>query len=301
MAQSPLLEPKKLTQVSRLELVARQVVEGFLSGKHPSPFHGSSAEYADHRPYTIGDEIRAVDWKLMAKTDKLYIKLFEEQTNLRCNILVDTSKSMGAPVSDKAAAKLSKIEYAFRLAACLTYLMLKQNDAVGMVTFDSQIRHFLPARSTASHFRRMIDTLDATKPASDTAIGPTLHQIASRINRRGMVILISDLLDNLDTLADGLAHFRHERHEVLVFHVMDPNELDFPYEKLTRFKDLEGSGSIIANPRNIREKYLERLNTFLTDAKRKCFERGVSYQFAQTSTPYDQMLMSFLSLRRSRG
>ncbi len=287
-----LLDPKRLATVSKMELVARQVVEGFVSGKHPSPYHGSSVEYADHRPYTIGDEIRTIDWKLLAKTDKYYIKLFEEQTNLRCTILLDTSKSMGF-----TSTQLTKVDYGAYLSLALAYLMLGQHDLVGLVLFDNQVRHYLPPRSTASHFRRMAELMEFTTPRQETRLGPVLHEMAGRVKRRGMVILISDLLDDVDRIVDGLAHFRFDRHEVIVFHVMDPAELNFPYERLTRFKDIEGAGAVVANPRTIRAKYVERLHAYLKKIKAACLERDISYQFAPTDTPYDQMLLAYLAQR----
>jgi uncharacterized protein (DUF58 family) len=288
------LDAQKLTKVARMELVARQVVEGFVSGRHPSPYHGSSVEYADHRPYTVNDEIRTLDWKLLAKTDKYYVKLFEEETNLRCTILLDTSKSMSYQ-SEKAA--FSKVDYGAYLSLALGYLMLGQNDAVGLVLFDSTVREYLPPRTTASHFRRMAELMQHTTPRSDTRLGPVLHEMAGRIKRRGMVIVISDLIDDLDAVIDGLSHFRFDKHEVIVFHVMDPAELSFPYERLTRFKDIEGVGSIVANPRSVRARYLERLGKFLADVKQRCLERGISYQFCQTDTPYDKMLLAYLGQR----
>lgn len=294
MAESKksLLDPKPLARISKMEIVARQVVEGFVSGRHPSPYFGSSVEYADHRPYTIGDEIRSIDWKLLAKTDKYYIKLFEEQTNLRCTILLDTSKSMST------GEQISKVRYGSHLAAALAYLMLGQNDAVGLTLFDSEVREFLPPRTTASHFRRMIDVMERVTPRADTSIGPVLHEMAGRSKRRGMVIVISDLIDDVDAVTDGLAHFRYDRHEVIVFHVMDRAELTFPYDRLTRFKDIEGQAAVIANPRSVREKYLERLEQFLAKIKRNCLERGISYQFAPTDTPYEQMLLAYLEQRQ---
>lgn len=294
MAENRLLDPKKLALISRLELVAKQIVEGFLSGRHPSPYFGSSVEYADHRPYALGDEIRSLDWKLLAKTDKYYVKLFEEETNLRCNILLDASRSMQFKSGDT-----SKYDYTATLAASLAYLMLGQNDAVGLAVFDRSIRHFLPPHTTPTHFRRMADLMRDTDPRDDTAIGPVLHQIAARIKRRGMIIVISDLIDDTASLADALAHFRHDRHEVLVFHVMDRAELDFPFERLTRFRDAEGMGSLVANPKHVRQKYLDRLERFLADVKRACHERGVTYQFAPTDTPYEKLLSEFLE-RRNR-
>ena len=292
-AARKLLDPKGLSRVSRLELVARQAVEGFISGRHPSPYHGSSVEYADHRPYTLGDEIRNIDWKLLAKTDKTYIKLFEEQTNVRATILLDMSRSMHFGTTD-----MKKIDYACHLAAALSYLMLRQSDSVGLVMFDNQVRQFLPPRSTPSHFKLMIEHMEQLTPRNDTTIGPVLHEMAERVHRRGMVILISDLLDDVKTVADGLAHFRHDNHEVIVFHVMDPAEMTFPYEKLTRFKDAEGAGTLVANPRSVRKRYLERLTEYMDAIRLACLERHISYQLAQTDTPYDQMLSAYLDRRR---
>lgn len=298
-----ILDPPALSRVSRMELVAKQVVEGFVSGRHPSPFHGSSVEYADHRPYTVGDEIRTVDWKLLAKTDKYYIKLYEEETNLRATILLDASKSMdftGEPGGDKP--RPTKATYAAYLATALAYLMLGQNDAVGLALFDSAVRQFLPPRTTPSHFKRMVEAMESDVPRGDTGLGQVLHQMAGRIRRRGMVILISDLIDDVATVADGLAHFRHDRHEVIVFHVMDPAELSFPYEKLTRFKDAEGNGSIVANPRSVRQKYLERMSNYLNQIKGACLERGIGYRFCTTDMPYERMLMEYLGQRsRMKG
>lgn len=290
-----LLDPHKLAKVARMELVARQVVEGFIAGRHPSPYHGSSVEYADHRPYTVGDETRTLDWKLLAKTDKYYVKLYEEETNLRCTLLLDTSKSMA--FASEASKGTAKVDYGAYLALALAYLMLGQNDAVGLALFDSQVREFLPPRTTASHFRRMAELMQHTTPRNDTGIGPVLHEMAGRIKCRGMVILISDLIADVDRLIDGLSHFRFDRHEVIVFHVMDPAELTFPYERLTRFKDVEGSASIVANPRSVRAKYLERLQKFLAEVKKKCLERDIGYIFCPTDTPYETMLMTYLQQR----
>jgi uncharacterized protein (DUF58 family) len=289
------IDPQGLARISRMELIARTAVEGFLSGRHPSPFHGSSVEYADHRPYTIGDEIRSLDWKLLAKTDKYYVKLFEDQTNLRCTILLDMSRSMEFAED----GRMSKLEYGSYLAAALAYLMLRQNDAVGLAMFDRELRHYLPARSTPSHFRRMIDLLEKVQPRHETISGPVMNEIAGRINRRGLIIIISDLIDDTEQFMHALNHFRYRKHEVIVFHVMDPHEMEFPYEKLTRFKDMEGSSMIVANPATVRRRYLERLEAFMKGVKAGCLERDVSYILAKTDTAWDRMLSEYLD-RRSR-
>ncbi|MCJ7832087.1 MAG: DUF58 domain-containing protein [Actinobacteria bacterium] len=295
MAEQTFIDPKGLARITRLELVARQAVEGFLAGRHPSPYHGSSVEYADHRPYSMGDELRSLDWKLLAKTDKYYVKLFEDQTNLRCTLLVDCSRSM-AFASD---GRMTKLRYASHLAAALGYLMLRQNDAVGLAMFDNRLRHYLPARSTASHFRLMVDLLDAAQGRSESRMAPVMHELASRLKRRGLIIIVSDLLDDPAGLFDALGHFRYRKHEIIVFHVMDPNELTFPYERLTRFKDMEGTSMIVANPGTVRRRYMERLEAFMNTIKGGCLERDVTYELATTDTPWDKMLGAYLD-RRSR-
>src|SRR5262245_1976466 len=243
MKDRMLLDPEALARIGSMELVAREVVEGFVSGRHRSPYHGFSVEYADHRPYTPGDETRALDWKLLARTDKCFIKLFEEETNLRGTIVLDCSRSM----SFKSGA-IDKLTYGCYLAAALGYLMIRQNDSVGLAVFDRSIRCYIPPRSTPIHFRRILGQLQDQTPGHDTDVGSILHELAERIKRRGLILLISDLIDNVDEIVRGLQHFRHRHHELIVFHVMDDAELTFPYDRTTRFKDIEGSGRVVAHP-----------------------------------------------------
>ncbi len=299
MAEARLVDGRELSDIARMELLARHAVEGFVSGLHKSPFHGQSVEYADHRPYVFGDEMASIDWRLWAKTDKYYVKLFEDQTNLRATILLDASKSMAFGSKD-AEGGMSKFDYGRRLAAMLGYLMLKQNDAVGLALFDQSLRRYIPARSTATHFRVMLETLEQARPDSASGIAAVLHEMAGRLRRRGMVVLISDLLDDPGRVADGLAHFRFRHHDVIVFHLMDPTELTFPYERTSRFRDMEGPGQVVASPRTVRAQYLERLEAFLAESKRNCLERGVGYQFVRTSEPCQTMLRAYLE-KRSRS
>ncbi len=289
-------DPEGLARAGNMELVARQVVEGFLTGRHRSPFHGFSVEYLDHRAYTPGDEIRTLDWKILARTDKYYVKLFEDETNLRAYILLDCSRSMFFQ-----SGKLSKLEYGSYLAAALSYLMLHQNDAVGLVMFDREIRQFLGPRARPAQFRRILDLLDEAPAGSDTNVGTILHEVAERVRRRGLVILISDLIDDVPKIANGLQHFRHNNHEVIVFHVMDDAELTFPYDRLTRFKDMEGAGRVVANPKSLRNRYLARINAFIDGLKEVCFERGISYNLANTQEPYDKFLAAYLEKRSRLG
>jgi uncharacterized protein (DUF58 family) len=289
-------DPEGLSRVGNMELVAKQVVEGFLTGRHRSPFHGFSVEYLDHRSYTPGDDLRGLDWKILARTDKYHVKLFQDETNLRAHILVDCSKSMAF-----TSSKVTKLVYASYMAAALAYLMLKQNDAVGLVLFDSEVRQYLPPKARPTQFRRILELLDHSYSREDTDVGHVLHDMAERIPRRGLVIIISDLIDDEAKIADGLQHFRHNNHEVIVFHIMDDAELTFPYDRLTRFKDMEGAGRLTANPKSLRNRYLSRINTFLENLKTICFERKVSYNLACTKEPYDQFLAAYLEKRARLG
>jgi uncharacterized protein (DUF58 family) len=297
MAAKRYLDARGLGLVARMELVARRAVQGFMSGLHPSPYFGSSVEYADHRPYALGDELRSIDWKLLAKTDKYYVKLFEEETNTRATIVLDTSRSM----TFASPGQMSKLEYGMFLTAALAYMMLHQKDAVGLAMFDHGVRQYLPPRATAAHFQNMLTLMEQSKPGTDTRIGPVLNELIPRIPKRGIVILISDLLDDIRTITDGLAYCKHQRHEVIVFHLIDPAERSFPFEKLTRFKDLEGDGSLVANPRAIKQAYLQRLNEYLDRVRRVCLERDIGYELMTTNRRYDEALSTYLSRRSRKG
>ena len=296
MADARYFDPAGLARVGNLELVSRQVVEGFLTGRHRSPYHGFSVEYLDHRPYVPGDEIRSLDWKILARTDKYHVKLFQDETNLRAYILLDCSRSMGF----KSGA-MSKLEYGSYLAAALTHLMLRQNDAVGLVLFDTHIRHYLPPRARPTQFRRVLDALEHPAVGGETDVGEVLHDVAERIKRRGLVIVISDLIDDEAKVSNGLQHFRHNKHEVVVFHVMDDAELTFPYDRLTHFKDMEGVATVVANPKSLRTRYLERIGRFTERMKTECFQRKISYALANTSQPYDSLLAEYLDKRSRVG
>ena len=289
-------DPEGLARVGHMELVAKQVVEGFLTGRHRSPYHGFSVEYLDHRPYTPGDDLRTIDWKILARTDKYHVKLFEDETNLRAHILLDCSRSMAFQ-----SGKLSKLDYGSYLAAALAYLMLHQNDAVGLVLFDHDIRSFLPPKARPTQFRRILEFLDHSYSKEDTDVGKVLHEIAERIKRRGLIIVISDLIDDDAKIANGLQHFRHNKHEVIVLHIMDDAELTFPYDRLTRFKDMEGAGRVTVNAKNLRNRYLTRIQEFLDGVKQACFERDIGYNLANTTEPYDMFLAAYLEKRSRLG
>ena len=293
---STFFDPAGLARLGSLDLVAKQVVEGFLTGRHRSPYHGFSVEYLDHRPYSPGDDLRAMDWKMLARSDKYQIKLFEDETNLRAYILLDCSESMAFK-----SGEIDKLSYGAYLASALTYLLIRQNDAVGLVLFDKEVRQYIPPKAHPTQYRRILQALDGIKSGGETDVGAVLHEAAERTKRRGLIIVISDLIDNEESIASGLQHFRHNNHEVIVFHTLDDAELTFPYDRLTRFKDMEGAGRVTANPKSLRRRYLERIQAFTEKIKHDCFERKISYNLASTTEPYDRFLAAYLDKRSRIG
>jgi uncharacterized protein (DUF58 family) len=288
------LEPRALARLKNLSLAARGVVEGFIGGLHRSPFKGFSVEFAEHRKYSPGDNPRHLDWRILARTDRLYIKQYEEETNLRAHFLLDTSGSMGF-----GQAGLSKLQYASYLTAVLAYLMMKQQDAVGLTTFDSQVRLDMPARSAPRHFDEMMTRLEALRPGQTTGIAATLERLADRFKRRCLVVLVSDLYDDPTALERALHHFRHRRHEVIVFHVLDRAEREFPFRDTATFVDLETGERLQADPAYVRDEYRRQVEEFLAGCRRACADCQVDYVLADTSEPYDHMLSRYL-VKRSR-
>ncbi len=240
------LNPQTLAKLEGLELRARLIVEGYVSGVHRSPYHGFSIEFAEHREYVPGDDLRYVDWKVFGKTDKVYLKQYEEETNLVSYLLLDTSESMRYR-SDGAA--LSKLQYAQCVAAALAYLILQQQDSVGLVTFDNEIRSLIRASSNPSHLKTLLHVMEQSQAERKTGVGPIFHDLAERLKKRGIVIVLSDLFDDVPSMLAGLKHFRHRRHEVILFHVLDPAELDFPFRQPMLFKGLEEWPEVLADPR----------------------------------------------------
>ena len=250
MKSTQYLSSDIISKVSNLSLKARLLVEGLIVGMHKSPYHGFSVEFSEHRPYGAGDEIRHVDWKLWGKTDRFFIKQFEEETNLKSYLLLDQSLSM-----TYKSDKVSKLEYAQILAASLGYLMLKQQDAVGLTLFDDQIRVNIPARSKRSHLNILLSRMQNINAGPETTIAPVLHQTAETIKKRGLIILISDLFDDPEKVLSGLQHFRYKGHEVIVFHILDPQELTLDFSQRIRFRDLESGEEIITDPWHIQSDY----------------------------------------------
>jgi len=286
------LHPEAIKRIARLDLRARHIVEGFLSGMHRSPYFGQSVEFLQHREYVAGDDLRHVDWKVWAKQDRLYVKQYEEDTNLRCTMLVDVSNSMSY-----GRGALNKYEYACSIAGSLAYLLLKQQDAVGCLAFDETVRTRVPTRSKRNHIHSIIESLNVTEPKDKTEMYSTLRAAAENLPRRGMVVLVSDLLADVAGTIKGLKMLRQRGHDVLVFHVMDDDELDFPFSGPTRFEGLETLDHLNCNPRALREGYLEALNAFLEEVRRRCVRNTIDYALIRTSQPLDAALATYLSNR----
>ena len=288
------LDPAIVARLAHLDVRARLVVEGFIAGMHRSPFHGFSVEFAEHRPYMPGDPLKNLDWKVLAKSDRYLIKQYTEETNLRAHLLVDLSGSMGF-MSKRAS--LSKLEYARSLAAALAYLMTHQQDAVGTMLFADRPLRYVPPRSVRSHLDVVLKTLAEGEPAGRTKLGPALHELAERIKRRGLVVLLSDLLDSPAEVLSGLQHFRHRNHEVIVFHILDPDEIDFPYTDASTFVDMESGAQLTTEPWEIAARYRERLEAWRNRYSRACREHLVDYVPLDTRTPFDRALLAYLEKR----
>ncbi len=285
--------PEQVQQLANMQLVARTVVEGFVTGMHRSPHHGFSTEFADHREYVPGDELRHLDWLALARTDRYYIKRYEQETNLRCYLLLDCSSSMAY-----ASGGMSKFEYGCYLAATLGYLMIRQQDSVGLVLFDEVIRRNIPPRSTPTHLDYLFKQLEAAKTGKQTNVSRTIHDIAESIHRRALIILISDMYDDPTEVRRALQHFRHKKHEVIVFHVLDPFEVDFPFTRMVSFEDMETGEQLQLDPKQVREAYMKEMGEFIENFRRTCSESQIEYVVADTRTPFEKMLISYLSKRK---
>ncbi len=288
------LNPDVVARLSNLEIVARLVVEGFITGLHKSPYHGFSVEFAEHRQYMPGDEIKHIDWKIYGKTDRYYIKQFEEETNLKATIVLDSSGSMGY----SSGNRITKLKYGAFLSAALAYLMLNQRDAVGLTIYDETIRTYLPPRSTHSYLQEILKELSSLTIGKKTSTAPVLHEVADRIKRRGLVIVISDLFDEPAKVMAALKHFRHSKNELLVLHVLDPIERSFDFENAAVFQDVETHERISTHPWHIRYAYREAMTEFINTYRKKCHEYGIDYVLLDTETPFDTALTEYLGKRR---
>jgi uncharacterized protein (DUF58 family) len=288
------LDPAVVARLGTLELKARTVVEGFISGLHRSPFKGFSVEFAEYRQYIHGDDLSTIDWKVFARSDRYYVKKFEEETNLHCQLLIDVSGSMAY-----GSGGITKFEYAACLAASLGYLMNRQRDAVGLTAFDDRVVAALPASTRPGHLRHLLVTLNRLALGRGTNVAKPLHQLADSMNRRGLVVLISDLLDDPVAIIRGLKHFQYRGSDVLVFHVLDPDELEFPFDRTTRFEDLESSEEVTAAPGLVRSHYLRQMSGLLEQYRRELGAAGIDYQLLSTKQPLELALLAYLSTRSS--
>jgi uncharacterized protein (DUF58 family) len=291
------LDPTALARFGRLELIARLVVEGVMSGLHKSPFKGFSAEFAEHRTYGPGDEIRHIDWRAYGKSDRYYVKEYEEETNLKAYLVVDSSGSMAY-----AGRTASKFEHARRLAASLAYLMVSQRDAVGLVTFDDSVRALIPPRSAPGHFSVLCQALEATTTGGETPLSGILHALAGRVRRRGLIVILSDGFDEVDALTSALQHLRHRHHEVLFLHTLAPEEEEFPFRRPARFRSLERPAHALrVDPTSLRNAYLERFTAFRETLKERVRAMDADYHRASTAEPVEKTVLDYLASRSRRG
>jgi len=291
------LDPEVLARISRLELRARMIVEGFISGMHKSPYHGYSVEFASHREYVPGDDIRHIDWRLFARGDRLYVKQYEEETNLRTHILLDCSRSMLYP-EHAGEGRMNKFDYACSLAASLVYLLMQQQDACGLVLFDRVIREQIPPTGSPAQLRSMIELIERNPPDDATDVKVLFSQLAEQVRQRGLVVLISDLLTSEQEVIEGLQQLRYTRHDVIVLHVLDHDELTLPFEDNVMFEGLEAPAvQLLTDPQSLRAGYLDILQGFIRRLRSACVNHRIDYRLLSTRDPLDAALSSFLAAR----
>ena len=287
------LDPAIIARLGTIDLKARTIVEGFLTGLHRSPYKGFSVEFAEYRQYLPGDDLATLDWKVYARSDRHFVKKFEEETNLTCHLLIDVSGSMGY-----ASGEISKLQYGSYLTGALAYLMHRQRDSFGLIAFDDSISALLPASARSGHLRAVLLALERLQMGSRTNVAKPLHDLAAAVRKRGMVVLVSDLLDDPATVLDGLKHFRYRGTDVIVFHILDPFELQFPFEHAARFRDMETSEEVMAVPGSIREDYIAKIQGLISFYRRELGLAGIDYCMLDTSQPLELGLMAYLMTRR---
>ena len=293
MKSAQYLSSDIISKISPLSLKARLLVEGLIVGMHKSPYHGFSVEFSEHRPYNQGDEIRNIDWKIWGKTDKYFVKEYEEETNLLSHIILDQSKSM-----TYSSNNISKLEYSKILSASLAYLMLKQQDGVGLTLFDSEIRSLIEPKTKSNHIKSLFSIMEKSNPGPDTKIGDILHISAEAMKKRGLVILISDCFDDIESIISGIKHYRYKGNEVIVFHILDPKELNLEFDERTEFIDLETNESITTDPWHIKNDYNQEINDFCNKIELNCKNNKVDYSLITTDTPIEVALFDYLLKRQ---
>jgi uncharacterized protein (DUF58 family) len=286
------LDPRVISRLKGLDLRARLIVEGFLVGLHKSPYHGFSVEFAEHRAYNPGDEIRFIDWKVYGRTDRYYIRKFEEETNLKAYLLLDASASMAYP-----GTGLTKYQYALNLAASIFFLLFLQRDAISLLLYDETTRLFMPPSSTKGHLYNIFKELSGSQPSGRTMPAGVFNELAERIKKRGLVIVLSDLMTDRDAVLQGLKNFRYRKNEVLVFHILDPREIDIDIESPALLKDMETGEKIPYEPERLRPKYKQKIQEFFSDLKTELRENLIDYELLTTNIPYDKALLAYLKKR----
>jgi uncharacterized protein (DUF58 family) len=291
--QARYLDPAIVARLGTIDLKARTIVEGFLTGLHRSPFKGFSVEFAEYRQYLPGDDLATLDWKIYARSDRHVVKKFEEETNLECHILLDVSRSMGY-----GSHEVTKLQYASYLAGALAYLMNRQRDAVGLLTFDDRIRYMLQTSARPGHLKAVLVALERLELGEKTDVAKPLGDLVQAIRKRGLVVLISDLLDDPERVIEGLKHFRYRGTDVIVFQVLDPHELEFPFDRAARFRDMETDDEVVAVPGAVREEYKKRINALIANYRTTLGQNGIDYCLLDTSQPLEVGLLSYLQTRR---
>lgn len=287
------LNPQTISRINNLDLRARLVVEGFMVGLHKSPYHGFSVEFSQHRPYMQGDNLKSVDWRVFGKTEKYFIKQYEEETNLRSYIVLDSSKSMSYS-SDK---NISKLNYASTLVAALSYLMIKQQDAVSLTIYSDKVSTYLPPKASNSYLQQILKELSMIEASSKTNTADALNKVAEKIKRRGLVIIISDFFDDVEKTIKALKHFAHQKNEVIVFQILDPMERSFGFGKDAIFKDLETEEELTTQPYQIQKAYQQAMLEFTDRIKHECLNSNFDYNLLDTATPFDKALFSYIQKR----
>jgi uncharacterized protein (DUF58 family) len=286
------IDPNIISQVAKIDLRARMVVEGYVAGLHSSPYKGFSVEFAEHREYVPGDDLRYLDWKVFGKSDRYYIKQYEEETNLVCHLVVDVSESM-----DFGTGSWRKYDYAMTIAASLAYLIVKQHDSAGLYLFDDDVREIVQPGSHQGQLRRIFSTLEEASPGGRTKVGKVLAQVAERVRRRGLIVVISDLVGDAEDALSGLRRLRSRGHDMILFHVLDPAELEFPFERMTLFEGLEEYPDLLADPKSLRSAYLARIEDFRSKLAAGCLAERIDVVEMSTATPLDVALSSYLARR----
>lgn len=291
------LDPKTLARISALDLRARLIVEGLMTGMHRSPYQGISIEFAQHRPYVPGDDIRHVDWKVFGRSDKIYLKQYEEETNLHLICVVDASESMGYGSITSGADRWTKYDHATAIAASLAYMAIQQQDSVGLAIFDTDLKKYHKPSNSPGQWKTITRELTLEPRLRKTGMGKVLDQLAEKLNHRSVIVLLSDFFDDLDSIRSGMRHLRYRKHEIMAFQILDPMEVDFPFESITLFKGLEQMGELLTEPRALRDAYLEQLELATADLKKLCRGMHVDFTRMNSGEPLDVSLSNFLATR----